>query len=59
MGEGKTLLVMDMSGHVWSSWTMMDNDDSLEVVEEVKLLGVILTSNLSWQAQDLDSLRAS
>ena len=29
----------------------MDNGDTLEVVEELKLLGVILTSNLSWHAQ--------
>ena len=26
-------------------------DENLEVVEELKLLGVILQSNLSWQAQ--------
>ena len=29
----------------------LDNGDTLEVVEELKLLGVILTSNLSWHAQ--------
>ena len=29
----------------------LEEGDSLEVVEELKLLGVILTSNLSWQAQ--------
>ena len=28
-----------------------ENEDNLEVVEELKLLGVVLTSNLSWQAQ--------
>ena len=29
----------------------LDNGDTLEVVEELKLLGVILTSNQSWHAQ--------
>ena len=26
----------------------LENDDTLEVVKELELLGVILTSNLSW-----------